>query len=52
MVPPTVEVREECGPHMNDVMTDVTHNFDAPNGFLITEVDEGFMKPSVVFSNI
>lgn len=52
MVPLTVEVRAECGPHMQDVMTDATHNFDAPNGFLIAEVTENFMKPRNVFADI
>lgn len=52
MVPLTVEVREECGPHLSDVMTDATHNFDASNGFLISMITDTYMKPSEVFQDI
>lgn len=51
-IPVTVQVREECGPHLNDVMTDATHNFDAGDEFLITEVGEEYMKPSEVFRSL
>jgi hypothetical protein len=49
LVPLTVQVREECGPHLGDVMTDASHNFDAPEGFLISTITEEYMRPSEVF---
>jgi len=52
MIPLTVQVREECGPHLGDVMTDATHNFNAPEGFLISEITEEYMKPSEVFKEL
>ena len=52
MVPLTVEVREACGPELPDVMTDATHNFDAPDGFLISVITDAHMKPSEVFQDI
>ena len=35
MTPLTVQVRDECGPHLEDVMTDSSHNFDSPEGLII-----------------
>ena len=52
LIPVTVQVREECGPHVSDVMTDATHNFDAGDELLITEVSEEYMKPSEVFRSL
>ena len=52
LIPVTVQVREECGPHAGDVMTDATHNFDAGDELLITEVSEEYMKPSEVFRSL
>lgn len=52
MVPVTVQVCEECGPHLEDVMTCATHNFDAPDGFLISEITDEYMKPSEVFRDL
>ncbi len=52
MVPMTVEVREDCGPHLDDVMTDATHNFIAPEGFLISEITDEYMAPSAVFKEL
>jgi hypothetical protein len=49
MIPVTVQVKEECGPHLIDVMTDASHNFDAPEGFLIANITDEYMKPSEVF---
>lgn len=51
-VPVTVQVREECGPHLGDVMTDATHNFDAPEGFLIDAITEEYMAPSKVLCTV
>ena len=52
LIPVTVQVREECGPHVSDVMTDATHIFDAGDELLITEVSEEYMKPSEVFRSL
>jgi hypothetical protein len=52
-VPVTVQIREECGPHLNDVMTDASHNFKAKKGdLLISKVTEEYMAPSNVFSKL
>jgi hypothetical protein len=52
MTPLTVQLREECGPHLEDVMTDASHNFDAGNEFLISEITKEYMKPSEVFKSL
>ncbi len=52
MLPLTVQVREECGPHLADVMTDATHNFDAGDEFLIHEITDEYMAPSAVFRSL
>ncbi|HQT82666.1 MAG TPA: hypothetical protein PLW99_00775 [Candidatus Paceibacterota bacterium] len=51
-IPVTVQVREECGPHVGDVMTDATHNFDAGDDVLISAITEEYMKPSDVFRSL
>ncbi len=51
-VPVTVQVREECGPHVSDVMTDATHNFDAGDEVLVSAIIEEYMKPSEVFRSL
>ena len=52
LTPLTIQVRDECGPHVTDVMTDASHNFDAPEGFLISKITEEYMKPSEVFMDL
>ena len=52
LTPLTIQVRDECGPHVTDVMTDASHNFDASEGFLISKITEEYMKPSEVFKNL
>lgn len=52
MIPMTVQVRSECGPFAKDVMTDASHNFDAGDEFLISEITEDYMKPSEVFRSL
>ena len=52
MIPVTVQVREECGPHLDDVMTDASHNFDAGDEFLISKITREYMKPSEVFKSL
>lgn len=49
-VPVTVQVCKECGPEAPDLMTDATHNFDAPLGFLISKITDEYMAPSEVFA--
>ena len=51
MIPVTVHVQEECGPHVEKVWTDATSNFDATDELLISEVTDEFMKPSEVFKS-
>ena len=51
-VPLTVQVKEECGPHVEDVMTDASHNFDAPEGFLIDTITAEYMNPKEVFPDL
>ena len=51
-VPLVVQVREECGPHLNDVMTDATRNFEAGDEFLITKITQEYMRPSEVFKSL
>ncbi len=52
MIPVTVQVREECGPHLDETMTDATHNFDATEELLISNITEEYMKPSDVFKSL
>lgn len=52
VIPITVQVCEECGPHLNDVMTDATNNFDATDELKISEITEEYMKPSDVFKSL
>lgn len=51
-IPVTVQMREECGPHVDDVMTDATHNFDAGDELLVSAITEEYMKPSEVFRSL
>ena len=51
-VPVTVQVRDECGPHLDDVMTDASHNFDAGDEFIISKITKEYMKPSEVFKTL
>ena len=52
MIPVTVQVRDECGPHLGDVMTDASHNFDTGNELLISKITADYMKPSDVFRSV
>jgi hypothetical protein len=49
-VPLTIQLREECGPHVDDVMTDATHNFDVGDTLLIDTIVSEYMRPSAVLS--
>lgn len=50
-IPVTVQVRDECGPHLDDVMTDATQTWDATDELLISEITDEYMKPSQVFKS-
>ena len=51
-VPVTVQIRDECGPHVSDVMTDASHNFDVGDDLLITSVSDEYLRPSEVFISL
>ncbi len=52
MIPVTVQLRDECGPHLGDVMNDATHNFDASDELLVSTIPSEYMKPSNVFKSL
>jgi len=52
MIPVTVQVVEECGPYLDDVMTNASHNFDIRDDLYISEITQEYMKPSEVFKNL
>ncbi len=55
MIPVTVHVQAECGPHLENVMNIATHNFDAKDEILITDSTDStdrYMKPSEVFASL
>lgn len=48
-IPVTVQVKENCGPGLPDVMTDATLNFEIPEGeLLINQITSEYMAPSQV----
>ena len=51
-VPVTIQLREACGPHLGDVMTNGTHNFDIDEKLKITDITEEYMRPSEVFRGL
>lgn len=51
MVPLTVQIQGECGPHVGNVMTDATHNFDYSDNLASSKV-ERYVKPSEVFKSL
>ncbi|MCF7865343.1 MAG: hypothetical protein K9M11_02450 [Candidatus Pacebacteria bacterium] len=56
MIPVTVQVREECGPHVKDVMTRAHHNFDFGEEVLVLEDNvnelDKYIVPSEVFKSL
>lgn len=52
MIPVTVQIKEECGPHVIDIMTDAQHNFDFNSDIIITDHINEYVKPSSVFKNL
>lgn len=51
MIPLTVQIQDECGPHVDNVMTDATHNFDYTDD-LVHDTHEEYLKPSEVFKEL
>lgn len=51
-VPATVQIQDECGPHVQNVMTDASHNFDFGGDVDVTSLKNGHMKPSSVFRSL
>ena len=50
--PATVQVQDNCGPEVENVMTDATHNFDFTEDFTTKAFEIGYMKPSVIFKSL
>ncbi len=50
--PATVQVQDICGPEVENVMTDATHNFDFTNDMYTVTFEIGYTKPSAVFKNL
>jgi hypothetical protein len=45
-IPTTVQLRDECGPHVSDTMNDGSHNFDASGDLLLDSIPEEYVRPS------
>jgi hypothetical protein len=52
LIPATVQLREECGPHVADVMNTGSHNFEAGDDLLISSIPSEYLKPSNVFRTL
>ena len=50
--PATVQVQDNCGPDVENVMTNATHNFDFTNDMYFVTLEIGYTKPSAVFENL
>ncbi|MBY0538438.1 hypothetical protein K2P47_03500 [Patescibacteria group bacterium] len=50
--PATVEVQDLCGPQVENVMTDATHNFDFTDDVVAEALEIGHVKPSKVFKSL
>jgi ParB-like nuclease domain len=50
--PATVEVQELCGPQVENIMTDATHNFDFTEGIITEALEIGYVKPTTVFRSL
>ncbi|MES2966183.1 MAG: ParB N-terminal domain-containing protein [Patescibacteria group bacterium] len=50
--PATVEVQELCGPQVENVMTDATHNFDFTADVVTEVLESGYLKPTTVFKSL
>jgi hypothetical protein len=52
LTPVTVQLRDDCGPHLGDILTDASHNFDAAEELLVSNITEEYKKPSKVFRSL
>ena len=50
--PATVEVQELCGPQVENIMTDATHNFDFTDDINTEVLEVGYLKPTLVFKSL
>ncbi len=50
--PATVEVQDLCGPQVENVMTDATHNFDFTDDIVLEALEIGYLKPTAVFKSL
>ena len=50
--PATVEIKDICGPNAVSVMTDATHNFNFIEKINLSGINNGFIKPSLIFKNL
>lgn len=50
--PAVVQVQELCGPQVENIMTDATHNFDFTDDVTIEVLEIGYLKPTSVFKSL
>ena len=50
--PATVQVQDTCGPQVENVMTNATHNFDLHEDIATSDLKIGYTKPSTVFKSL
>ena len=50
--PAVVQIQDECGPHLDNVMTDASHNFDLSPSIDTTRLTNGYAKPSTIFTDL
>ncbi len=50
--PATVQVQDTCGPEVENIMTDASHNFNFTKDVDISSLKNGYLKPSQVFKDL
>jgi len=50
--PATVQIQNECGPHVDNVMTNASHNFSFQEKIDLATVAIGYAKPSTIFPEL
>jgi hypothetical protein len=50
--PATVEIQSICGPHVENTMTNASHNFTFPTNSTLAQLHFGYAKPSEVFTEL
>lgn len=50
--PAVVQVQELCGPQVENIMTDATHNFDFIDDISTEVLEVGYLKPTSVFKSL